>query len=499
MKTWEKLISDDLLVQAEGLQEYYKKRKKDTDKKYAAIGQRYYNGQHDILDTEIFYIDQDGKPQKDNISSNIKIPHPFFMEQVDQKVQHLLSSGVQVETEKDDLKERLDEYINEDFDLFINEVVEGASIKGVEFAYCRTNHEDKICFETSDYLQTDSIVDNYRNEVAVVRTYIKQVDNEEGEVTESVFGEIYTQEEVAFFSQNKDGEFEPDPSKTPNPRPHVVAIAEDDNQLLQRNYGRIPFYRLSNNRSEQSDLVPIKAIIDDYDRNASYLSNDLKDFGSPIFIVYGARGENSEKIKNNLINRGLLKVDGSPSGNNTQGVEILSHDIPIEARRTKLDIDKEAIYKFGLAFDSSQNDGSNLTNVAIQSRYSLLNLKCNKIEPRVRALIKWCLELILDDIRRRYGETYDINDIEVVLERNTITNENDLAQAELTRNQSKQTIINSLVTVAPYLDSETMIKEICRTLEIDEDEVLGLLDEEETEEFDKENELIEDDEEVSAE
>jgi len=89
----------------------------------------------------------------------------------------------------------------------------------------------------------------------------------------------------------------------------------------------------------------------------------------------------------------MLKRRSAPNDKSNAGVEMLSPDVPYEARKAKLDIDREAIYKFGMAFDSSQNDGSNLTNVVIQSRYSLLNLKCNKIEPRVKDLVRWMLKV----------------------------------------------------------------------------------------------------------
>ncbi|HEM6033190.1 TPA: phage portal protein, partial [Streptococcus suis] len=83
------------------------------------------------------------------------------------------------------------------------------------------------------------------------------------------------------------------------------------------------------------------------------------------------------------------------------GLDVKTVDIPIEARKEKLRIDKEAIYKFGMGFDSSQTGDGNITNVVIKSRYSLLDLKCNKIEVRLRRIIKQMLELIVENINQR--------------------------------------------------------------------------------------------------
>ena len=52
-------------------------------KRYASVGVRYYEGAHDILNYKLFYF-KDGELIEDTMRSNIKIPHPFFRELVDQ-------------------------------------------------------------------------------------------------------------------------------------------------------------------------------------------------------------------------------------------------------------------------------------------------------------------------------------------------------------------------------------------------------------------------------
>ena len=59
-------------------------------KKLARIGLRYYEGNHDIKDYKLFFIDADGKLKEDKTKSNIKISHPFFRLLVDQQAQYML-------------------------------------------------------------------------------------------------------------------------------------------------------------------------------------------------------------------------------------------------------------------------------------------------------------------------------------------------------------------------------------------------------------------------
>ena len=51
-----------------------------TRKQLARQGQRYYEGDHDIRNYRLFFINADGTPQEDKTRSNIKISHPFFTE-----------------------------------------------------------------------------------------------------------------------------------------------------------------------------------------------------------------------------------------------------------------------------------------------------------------------------------------------------------------------------------------------------------------------------------
>ena len=59
-----------------------------SDKKmFARKGQAYYDGDHDIKSYRLFYYNADGVLVEDKTRSNIKIPHPFFTELVDQILQ----------------------------------------------------------------------------------------------------------------------------------------------------------------------------------------------------------------------------------------------------------------------------------------------------------------------------------------------------------------------------------------------------------------------------
>ena len=235
--------------------------------------------------------------------------------------------------------------------------------------------------------------------------------------------------------------------------------------------GQIPFYRLSNNKQERTDLEPIKALIDDYDLMAAFLSNNLQDFSEAIYVVRGFRGDDLSKLRQNIKAKKTVGV-----GENG-GVDVTTVDIPVEARKTKLEIDKDAIYKFGMAFDSTQLGDGNITNVVIKSRYALLDMKANKAEVRLRSMLKWINELIVDDINRRYETSYNASDIEITITRETMVNENDIYLNEKVQAETREVIIQSILASAPRLDDESVLKLICEQFDLDLEEVQLLLEE----------------------
>ena len=62
-----------------------------TKKQFARIGERYFNGEHDIKKLRLFYYNSDGQLVEDHARANVRIPHPFFKELTEQGTQYTLS------------------------------------------------------------------------------------------------------------------------------------------------------------------------------------------------------------------------------------------------------------------------------------------------------------------------------------------------------------------------------------------------------------------------
>ena len=464
-----RILSDDLNTAAPAVQSFVAQDKGSAYQRQAQVGQDYYDYKHDILDNRIFYVDDNGQLKEDTYASNVKIPHPFFTELVDQKVQYLLSNPVEFETENEKLKERLKEYIDADLHVALQDVMQGASIKGAEFIYARTTSQDKLKFEAADSLQTRPVYNDDNETVAIIRYYNRDIVKGNKTVT-LTYVERWTDQDVAFFVIDEKGKIYLDTAQAINPRPHVIAITEDGS-TLGRTYGTIPFYKLPNNTNQTSDLAPIKALIDDYDLMNAFMSNNLQDFTDAIYVVRGFKGDNLSTLRQNI------KAKKTVAVGEAGGVDVKTIEIPVAARKTKLDLDRENIYKFGMGFDSAQVGDGNITNIVIKSRYSLLDLKCNKAEARLRAMLGWITKMILVDIQRRYGESYSDDELDITITRETMVNETDNANIALIEAQTKATIIQAILAAAPQIGDESTLKLICEQFELDLEEVQKQIEE----------------------
>lgn len=464
------LLSDNTSIMAGALAKAINDDRASKMKAKAREGVRYYNYGNDILSNRIFYLDKDQVLREDKFASNIRIPHAFFPEIVDQKTQVLLSNPVEIICEDEGLKAELDQYYDEDFQVFLQDAITGSSQKGFEYIFARTTAEDRLKFQVADSLCVIPIYDDEYNLRRLVR-YVRKFIQKDGRRVAINLAEVWDDEQVWFFKSEDKKAYRFDTEIEPNPRPHVLA-KNAKGELAGRGYGQIPFYRLQNNVDERTDLEPIKDIIDDYDLMNAFLSNNLQDFAEAIYVVKGFKGNNLDELRQNIKAKKTVGV-----GDNG-GVDIKTVAIPVEGRQTKMNIDKENIYKFGMAFDSTAIGDGNITNIVIKSRYSLLIMKVNKTETRLRAMLKWINQMVIADINRRTGKAYSPDQVEFEFVRELMVNETDLVTNEKTTAETRQIAIQTILEAAPQLPSDEVLRLICEQFELDFEDIQSMLEEE---------------------
>ena len=442
-----------LILQDEGSQK----------KKGAKIGVDYYDGIHDIKNYRVFYFNADGKLEEDETKSNFRIAHPFFQELVDQEVQYILSGKEAfVLSDIPELQKELDAYFNdnEDFKAELYEILTGCISKGFEYAYAFKGEDDRTGFQCADGLGVIEVEARFASDKKdhILYWYIDRVDKD-GKKVKRI--QDWDDAQTAYYIQDEHGDIKKDPAEKINPKPHIVYKEGTDEKLFSDSYGLIPFFKLDNNKKQQSGLMPIKDIVDDYDLMNAGLTNNIQDTNEALYVVKGFQGDNLDELMVNIKAKKHIGVDEEG------GVEVHSIDIPYEARKIKMEIDEKNIFRFGMGVNTEGlKDTSATTSIAIKSAYALLDLKCNKLEIRLKQFMRKLLKVVLKEINDTNSTEYTQSDVYFNFEREIITNEQEHAQIELTEAQKRQTEINTLLNIAAHLDNETLMELVFEQLDL---------------------------------
>ena len=444
-----------------------------SDKKQMAReGQKYYEGDHDILQYRMFYYNSDGELVEDRARSNSRICHPFFTELVDQLASYITSfdeNPIQAKESVSELQEHLDVYFDDEFWAEIQELVTGTNAKGFEYLYGFKNNEDRLTFRCADSLGVVEVRanDTDSNCEYVIYWYVEYVGIDKKLVKRI---EVYDKDQIWFYNQVDDGDLILDKDVPHNPMPNILWKDKKTDTYYGSSLGFIPFWRLDNCRKQFSGLKPIKALIDDYDLMECGLSNNLQDFDKPIHLVKGFQGDDLDELQQNIRTKKILGVDSDG------GLDVLTVDVPYQARKTKADEDEKNIYRFGMGFNSAQSGDGNITNVVIRSRYTLLDLKANKLIKRLKRFLKPIIQVVLDEINTKNGTAYQYSDVFVEFNPVIPTNESENIQNAKTEAETEQIRINNILSAATMIGDEETLKIICDILDLDFDTLEGQLE-----------------------
>lgn len=462
------------MLKVEEIKQFISDDLNSKKKRQAKIGLKYYEGEHDIKNHRLYYFNSDGKAVEDTTRSNVKISHPFFTELVDQATQYILSGdGGIIKSDIPELQTEMDAYFNdnENFIAELSEVITDCQTKGFAFMQSFKNKENRTTFQCADSLGVVEVEARFASDGKehIIYHYIDRIDKNGKEVTRIL---DFDDESVVFYTQIGNGKIEKDKNEPINPMPHNLYKNKNTGEVFKKpsQVANLPFYRVDNNKNQQSCLKPIKALIDDYDLMACGLTNNIQDAAEYLVVISGFQGDSLEEVMQNTRTKKHIGVDENG------GVEFKTVDIPFEARKAKLELDEKSIYRFGMGLNTAGlKDTAATTNIAIKAAYSLLDLKCSKIEIRLKQFLRKLIKVVLQEINENNKTDYQMKDVYFSFEHEIMSNAHENAQIELTEAQKKQVEINTLLGLATHLDNETFMQLICEQLDIDYDDIKGKL------------------------
>lgn len=442
----------------------------NSDKKRKArIGQRYYKGDHDIKKMRFFFIDKEGKVREDTTKSRAKISRRFLAELVDQSAQYQLSGKESfIRSDIPELQQQLDIYFNNNrkFRAELYKILVGCEVKGDEYAFAYKNAEGRTCFMRAD---SGGVVEVRAKETDdnceyIIYWYVDRI-NKDNKAIKRI--EVWDSKQTTFFKQMENGPITMDENEKTNPRPHNVYTKDGEDGKYAEDYGVIPFFRLDNNPERVSSLDAVKDHIDDYDLMNCGLSDNIQDAAEVLVVVRGFDGDDLDEFMQNVKAK---KHVGTPTADDN--VEYRTIDIPVEARKVKMEIDEKNIFHDGRGVNmEGLKDSGATVSIAVRAAYFGLDMKCEAKEYALEAFLDGPVQLVLDEINQAEKTAYKMSDVYYVFDRESITNAQENAQIALLEAQKRQAEITTLLNLESRLGNETFMELVCEQLDIDYEDI----------------------------
>lgn len=434
------------------------------ERKKMEEGVRYFKNKNDIRDRKMYYFDDNGQKREDETATNKKLSHNWHKLLVKQKMGYLVGKPITFsdsessedddgeESPNEEFIELINNVLADDFDDKMNELVKGSSNKGIEWLHSYIDSEGNFNYTIVDARQVIPIWEtrNEENLDSVIRFYELTVNGKE-----RIRAELWDDEKVTYFLEDESGNLIKDNTMESNPQGHLKKVRELDGEIIEEDHqgwGKVPFIPFKNNEEMLPDLNDYKELVDDYDENRSDLSNNLTDIQEIIYVLKNYAGQNLKEFLENLKFNKAIKVEGDG------GVDTITIEIPIEAKKEHTDTLTEDIFMFGQGVNiKTDRFGNSPSGVALSFLYAQLDLKCDTTERKFQKSIKNFLWFIAKYFEIKERKQYNHKAVDITFNKSMIINEAEKIESA----QKSKGIVDPETIVAnhPWADDPQKILE----------------------------------------
>lgn len=406
--------------------------------KDAVDGMAYYN-KHNITIEKFqkFLFTLSGNKTPDIWSSDYRLKTLMFRRLVLQEVGYICANGVSM-----DEKEKL----GTDFDNKLQTAAKLALAQGVAFGYWNLDHLEVFSFaDTPGNPGFVPLLDEKTSELmAGIRYWFRETGNK------TLFrATLYELDGVSEWA----AEGSDDATMITAKRAYILKVLRNDLGVVDvcdENYTRLPIATLYGNDTHESELVGLRGSIDCYDFIKSGFANQIDDTSGIYWILHNTGAMDDKDLAQFIQRMKSVKANVVDSSDGT-AAEAHTLDVPVEARKTMLDILRRDLYEDAQMLDVSALSAVEKTATEISAAYQPQDNKCADFE------------YFLIDFIRQICAVAGIENPEPAFTWNKVIN-----QAEIT---------NMVISAAEFLDDETTLRHLPWLLPEEVPEILKRRDE----------------------
>lgn len=406
--------------------------------KDAVDGMAYYN-KHNITIEKFqkFLFTLSGNKTPDIWSSDYRLKTLMFRRLVLQEVGYICANGVSMEG-----KEKL----GDNFDNKLQTAAKLALSQGVAFGYWNLDHLEVFSFaDTPGNPGFVPLLDEKTSELmAGIRYWFRETGNK------TLFrATLYELDGVSEWA----AEGSDDATMITAKRAYILKELRNDLGVVDvcdENYTRLPIATLYGNDTHESELVGLRGSIDCYDFIKSGFANQIDDT-SGVYWILKNTGAMDDKDLAQFVQRMKSVKATMVDGSDGTAAEAHTLDVPVEARKTMLDILRRDLYEDAQMLDVAALAGAEKTATEISAAYQPQDNKCADFE------------YFLIDFIRQICAVAGIENPEPAFTWNKVIN-----QAEIT---------SMVLSAAEFLDDETTLRHLPWLLPEEVPEILKRRDE----------------------
>lgn len=357
---------------------------------------KYYNNENDItLRTNgKSIVKEDGKKDPLRRADN-RVSNNLHQLLVDQEAGYVATVAPQIDVDSDTDNQRIRDVLGDQFALVINKEVIDAANAGVGWLHYWIDEDNNFRYGIVTPSQIipvyDTTLDNKL--LGVLRSY-KQLDTDVGKYF--TVHEYWNDKEAQFFKTQASDQTVIEPFNKIVSYDTTAGYETGKSNTYIHNLGRVPFIPFPKNIYQKPDLFKYKGLIDAYDHIYNGFLNDVSDVQQVILVLNNYGGTDLKEFMDTLRDYKAIKFNNAGNGDKS-GVEKLTIDIPVEARKTLLDLTRENIFTEGQGIDPNKFETTNASGTAIKMLYSNLELKAantqayftNSINDLIRAIMRY--------------------------------------------------------------------------------------------------------------
>lgn len=343
-------------------------------------GERYYNGDHDILKKKRTIYDAKRGIETELVNlPNSMIVDNQYRKMVNQKKNYLLGKPFVMTTSNETYSQYMQAIINKRFRRMLKNLAGDAINAGKAWLFVGYDQNGELVLRTFKGYEIKPFWADAEHTVLETAVRIYDVESYEGkkEVTIQKV-EVFDADGIKFY-ERRDAKLNP---CEPYVQPYITVSVDD--QIDGYNWSRIPLICFKYNESEMPLIKAVKSLQDGINRiESSFEDNMEEDARNTILVIVNYDGQDLGEFRRNLAAYGAVKVKGDGD------VRTLQVEVNAENYKSILKIFKDALIENAMSYDAKDDRlNGNPNRMNIKSMYSDIDLDADDMETEFQAALE---------------------------------------------------------------------------------------------------------------